>query len=129
MNVPPDGYPRAATAGHADDGLDIAVGMFREAQGVADICRDPRVSLTVNGGRHAWNRIQGPSMSGCAGIMTPAKQRDRANEPMRAEFQQLGGSAADPSMQAKRAASRIPPEVVSMPDYPRRSGDRELVRA
>ncbi|HYW04330.1 MAG TPA: pyridoxamine 5'-phosphate oxidase family protein [Gammaproteobacteria bacterium] len=127
--VRPDGYPQATTVGYVNDGLDIYVGTFDQAQKVANIRRDPRVSLTVNTEIRDWSRIRGLSMGGRAEVVTGPEELDRVRGLMRAKFPQLEAFASDPAMEAQLVVLRIRPEVISVLDYTRGFGHTELVRA
>lgn len=127
--VRPDGYPQATTVGYVNDGMDIYVGTFDQAQKVANIRRNPRVSLTVNTEVHDWSRIQGLSAGGRAETVTSPQELDRVSELMRAKFPQLETFASDPAMGAELVVLRIRPEVISMLDYTRGFGHTELIRA
>ena len=64
-----DGWPQATTVGYINDGLTLFVATGADAQKVRNIRRDPRVSLTVNGAKAEWSRLQGLSMAARAEVL------------------------------------------------------------
>lgn len=122
-----DGYPQATTAGFVHDGLTLYVATFPHAQKVRNIRKNPRVSLTIDGDGQDWNHIRGLSMGAHACLVTDADEISRVYGRMRHKFPQLAELPV-PEDASAVTILRIDPEVISVLNYEKGFGHRELVR-
>jgi PPOX class probable F420-dependent enzyme len=122
-----DGWPQATTVGYVNDGLALYVMTFPQAQKVANIRRDPRVSLTVDREEPDWNRLKGLSMAATAEIVDDPAEIQRAGGLMIAKFPQIKDMPQpDP---ADVTVLRITPKIISVLNYEKGFGHTELVQA
>jgi len=122
-----DGWPQATTVGYVNEGLTIYVMTFPEAQKVANIRRDPRVSLTVDSEESDWGRIKGLSIAATAEFVTDAGEIQHAIHLMIEKFPQIKEyPQPDPS---EIVVLKLTPKIVSILNYEKGFGHTELVEA
>lgn len=121
-----DGWPQATTVGYVNDGLRIYVMTFPQAQKVANIERDPRVSLTVDRDETDWSKIRGLSMAATAEFVTDPAEIQHVGALMMAKFPQI--KDMPPPDPADVTVLRLTPKVISLLDYARGFGHTELIR-
>ena len=120
-----DGWPQATTVGYVNDGLRIYVMTFPEAQKVANIQRDPRVSLTVDREETDWSKIKALSMAATAEIVTDSEEIQHVSQLMLGKFPQIKEMPEpDPS---EVTILRLIPKIISILNYEKGFGHTELV--
>jgi PPOX class probable F420-dependent enzyme len=122
-----DGWPQATTVGYVNDGLTLFAATGADAQKVRNIRRDPRVSLTVNGPRADWSRLQGISMAASAQVLDSRSEIQRVARLMKKKFPSLA-EFSDPEHERGWAFLRIMPQVISIIDYTRGFGHSLLLK-
>lgn len=120
-----DGWPQATTVAYVNDGLRIYVMTFPEAQKVANIRRDPRVSLTVDRDESDWNDIKGLSMAATAELVSDAEEIQHVTQLMLRKFPQMKEMPQpEPS---EVITLRLTPKIISVLNYAKGFGHTELV--
>ena len=120
-----DGWPQATTVGYVNHGLLIYVMTFPEAQKVANIKYDPRVSLTVDREEPNWSKIKALSMAAMAEFVTEPGEIQLVSELMLEKFPQINEMREpDPS---EVTILRLTPKVISILNYEKGFGHEELV--
>jgi len=121
--VRPDGWPQATMVGYAHDDLTIYFVVARISQKLANIAREPRVSIAF--GHDLPNRLRGLSMAALAAEVTELAEIDHLNALMLERYpEQARFSPREPSTAVLRAT----PEVISIINLPKGHGEPELVR-
>lgn len=120
-----DGWPQATTVGYVNDGLQIYVMTFPEAQKVRNIERDPRVSLTIDSIEQDWNRIRGLSMAAMAEVTSGLEETEHVTRLMRSKFPQLA-EFQQPEVEDVTIL-RLTPKIISVLNYEKGLGDTELI--
>jgi PPOX class probable F420-dependent enzyme len=112
----PDGWPQATTVSFVSDGLTLYFGTWTQSQKVANIKRDPRVSVTANAPYTSWDTIRSLSLAGEAALVTAPAEQARIGELMMKRF---GAELAKQSNidMSQTAFVRITPRVFSILDY------------
>lgn len=120
-----DGWPQATTVGYVNDGLQIYVMTFPQAQKVRNIERDPRVSLTIDSAEEDWNKIKGLSMAAMAEVVGVSEEIEHVTRLMLEKFPQIKAfPEPDPE---DVTILRLTPKVISMLDYEKGFGNTELI--
>jgi len=122
-----DGWPQATTVGYINDGLTLFVATGADAQKVRNIRRDPRVSLTVNGAKAEWSRLQGLSMAARAEVLESRAEIQRVARLMKKKFASLA-DLSDPERDRGWAFLRIVPQMISVIDYTKGFGHSLLLK-
>lgn len=121
----PDGFPQATTVGFANDGMHIYFGCGPNSQKARNLARDPRVSAAIDEDHADWNDIDGISLAGTAERVTDHAELEKVGGLFLAKFPQLGAfSGQDPF---DMVLFRITPSVISVLDYAKGFGHRDLV--
>jgi len=123
----PDGWPQATTVGYANEGLTLYFLCGLESQKAANLARDDRVSLTIDGDTPQVMEITGLSMAGRAQRVTEPGQGEKI---LRMIVQKYPEQALlpGPLPAAKDVAIfRITPTVISVLDYGKGFGHSDLV--
>jgi nitroimidazol reductase NimA-like FMN-containing flavoprotein (pyridoxamine 5'-phosphate oxidase superfamily) len=123
----PDRWPQATTVGYVNDGFQFWFLCGRDSQKAANLARDNRVSLTINGDPSDIMAITGASMAARA---IPVTDRAEAEKVLRLMPSKYPGQQALPvAMPTPGEASmfRIKPSVVSVLDYTQGFGHSDLV--
>lgn len=106
-----DGWPQVTIVGYAHDDLAIYCIVGRSSQKLANIERDPRVSIAVGHGEHG--RLRGLSVAGRASVVTDFEEIQRLNALIRARY-------PEPAIFAPREQSsailQIMPKLISLID-------------
>jgi len=122
-----DGWPQATTVAYVNEGLALFAATGAHAQKVLNIRRDPRVSLTVNGAKADWTRLQGLSMGATAAVLDSRSEVQRVARLMKKKFPSLA-EFSDPEHERGWAFLRIVPQVISTIDYTRGFGHSLLLK-
>jgi general stress protein 26 len=118
----PDGWPQATMVGFVHDDLTLYFAVARTSQKLANIQRDPRVSITL--GRQEPHRLRGLSMAANAAEVMDLEEIARLNAlieeryPYETVFSPRAASAA---------VILVLPIVVSVIDLARTPGEPDLV--
>lgn len=120
-----DGWPQATTVGYVNDGLQIYVMTFPQAQKVRNIEHDPRVSLTIDSAEEDWNKIKGLSMAAMAEVVSAPEESEHVTRLMLEKFPQIKAlPEPDPE---DVSILRLTPKVISMLDYEKGFGNTEMI--
>ena len=122
-----DGWPQATTVAYVNEGLTLFAATGAHAQKVLNIRRQPRVSLTVNGAKADWARLQGVSMAASAQVLESRSEIQRVARRMKKKFPSLA-EFSDPEHERGWAFLRIVPQVISIIDYTRGFGHSLLLK-
>lgn len=123
----PDGWPQATTVGYVNDGLTFWFLCGRDSQKAANLARDDRVSLAINGDPSDIMAITGLSMAARA---IPVSDRAEAEKVLRLMPLKYPDQKALPvAMPTPDEVSlfRIEPSVISVLDYSQGFGHSNLV--
>jgi nitroimidazol reductase NimA-like FMN-containing flavoprotein (pyridoxamine 5'-phosphate oxidase superfamily) len=117
-----DGWPQVTMVGYAHDGLTLYCTVGLSSQKLANIARNPRVSIAI--GQDQPKRLRGLSMSGRAVRVSEAEEIERLNRV-------IAGRYPEQTIFAPRETScavlRITPKLVSIIDLPKGPGLPRLV--
>jgi general stress protein 26 len=108
----PDGWPQATMVGYVHDDLTLYFAVARDSQKLANITREPRVSIAI-GRQSAGDRVRGLSMAARANEVTDVAEVVRLDAliaeryPGRIVFAPQGKAAA---------VIRVTPQLVSVID-------------
>lgn len=126
--VRPDGWPQATMVGFVNDGLQLYFAVSSESQKLANLAREPRVSIALGRGgygRDGAERIRGLSMAAFAIETRDLAEIDRVN-------QLVAERHPDASTFAPRTAAaalvRATPVLISVIDLSMRPGQPTLVK-
>lgn len=122
-----DGYPQATTLSFVHDGLKIYFGCDLESQKVQNIRYRDKVSLTANLPYTSWTGIRGLSLAGRAHVVARQAEIRRVFETMASQFPQLDEYITEDSSPPQMGIVRIDPEVISLLDYRKGFGHKELI--
>ena len=118
----PDGWPQVTLVGYAHDDLTLYCTVGRSSQKLANINRNPRVSVAI--GHDQPKRLRGLSMSGKATQVADIDEIERLNRV-------IAGRYPEQTIFAPREASsallRITPKLVSIIDLAKEPGLPTLV--
>lgn len=123
----PDGWPQATTVGYVNDGLTFWFLCGRDSQKAANLARDNRVSVTINGDPSDIMAITGLSMAARA---IPVSDRPEAEKVLRLMPTKYPDQKTLPvAMPTPDEVSlfRIEPSVISVLDYTQGFGHSDLV--
>ena len=121
-----DGYPQATTVSYVNDGLKFYFGCAAGSQKAKNLARNSKVSLTVNLPHASWNDIRGLSIGGRAKLVTDPHEAERVSQLMFEKFPQIAGYA--PAELEQIVLFRVTPEIISVLDYRKGFGHRDLVK-
>jgi PPOX class probable F420-dependent enzyme len=121
-----DGWPQATVVGYANDGLIIYCLIARDSQKLANIARDPRVSLAIANDVPQPLMIKGLSIAARVEEVTDAGEREHVAEVLLKRYPEYKvmprpDPAAVPVM-------RLTPHIVSVLDYSKGFGHSDLVK-
>jgi general stress protein 26 len=117
----PDGWPQATVVGYVHDDLMIYFAVGRNSQKLANIRRDPRVSIAV--GKDSADHIRGLSMAARAIEVTDFDEVGRLNALIWRRYPEQGVFAP---REASSAVIRAAPKIISLIDLPKGPGEPEL---
>jgi len=117
-----DGWPQATMVGYVHDDLTLYFVVARISQKLANIEREPRISIAL--GHDAPNRLRGLSMAARAAEVTDSAEIEHLNALVRKRYpEQSMFSPRETSVAVMRAT----PTVVSVIDLARGPGEPQLV--
>ncbi len=117
-----DGWPQATMVGFVHDDLSLYFVVARISQKLANIVRDPRVSIAL--GHDSADRIQGLSMAAHAAEVVGAADVEHLNRLMRDRYPE---QARFWPREASSAVIRAWPSVISIIDLSRAPGEPEML--
>jgi nitroimidazol reductase NimA-like FMN-containing flavoprotein (pyridoxamine 5'-phosphate oxidase superfamily) len=118
----PDGWPQTTMVGYAHDDLTLYFVVARTSQKLANIQREPRISIAL--GHQTPVRLRGLSMAANAAEVTDLAEIEQLNALMLARYsEQLVFSPRE----ASTAVLRATPVVVSVIDLARGPGEPDLI--
>ena len=120
----PDGWPQATTVSYASDGLVIYFGCAATSQKARNVARDARVSATINLPYRDWSQIRGVSLAGVAERVTDPDELGRAAALFLAKVPEVVQYVSGGDI----AMFRLTPNVVSLLDYAKGFGHKDLVQ-
>ena len=121
-----DGYPQATTVNYASEELNIYFGTAGDSQKAHNIACNDKVSFTVTLPSTDWGTIRGLSGGGRAERLTSTAEIEYARRLLLDKFPQ---GVAEYGSEALEGITliRIRPEVVSLLDYRKGMGHREII--
>ena len=117
-----DGWPQTTMVGYAHDDLTLYFAVARNSQKLANIQKDPRVSIAL--GHDLPDRLRGLSMAAHATEVTTIAEIDHLNAVLRDRYPEQSLFSPRESLSAVLRASPI---VVSVIDLAKGPGTPELV--
>lgn len=121
--VRPDGWPQATVVGYAQDDLKLYFAVSRESQKLANIAREPRVSIALGHEGGEW--IRGLSMAAFAIEVRDLHEIDRVNQLIRERHPDVSTFAP---RSANAALLRATPVLISVIDLSTGPGQPTLVK-
>ena len=122
-----DGWPQANTLAYVNEGLTLYAATGADSAKVQNIRRDPRVSLTVDGGTTDWASLRGVSMAAQAQVLDSRSEIQRVARLLKKRFPGLA-DFSDPEHDRGWAFLKLVPKVVSVIDYTRGFGHSVLAK-
>ena len=123
----PDGWPQATTVGYVNDGLAFWFLCGRDSQKAANLARDDRVSLTINGDPSDIMAITGLSMAARAIPVTQRAEAAKVIGLMPSKYPEQKALPVAMPTPGQVSLFRIEPTVVSVLDYTKGFGHADLV--
>lgn len=123
----PDGWPQATTVGYVNDGLAFWFLCGRDSQKAANLARDDRVSLTINGDPSDIMAITGVSMAAHAVPVTDRAEAEKVLRLMPSKYPEQKSLPVAMPTPDDVSLFRIEPSVVSVLDYTQGFGHTDLV--
>jgi nitroimidazol reductase NimA-like FMN-containing flavoprotein (pyridoxamine 5'-phosphate oxidase superfamily) len=117
-----DGWPQVTLVGYANDDLTLYCTVGRSSQKVANITRNPRVSIAI--GHDQPQRPRGLSMSGKASPVTDLDEIARLNQVIAQRYPE---QALFAPRETSCAILRITPRLISIVELARGPGPPTLV--
>lgn len=123
----PDGWPQATTVGYVNEGLTLYFLCGLDSQKAANLARDDRVSLTINGDASQLMAITGLSMAAHAHRVDDPAEADEVLRLLPLKYpEQTSLPIAMPTRDEVRIF-RVSPTVISVLDYAKGFGHADLV--
>jgi nitroimidazol reductase NimA-like FMN-containing flavoprotein (pyridoxamine 5'-phosphate oxidase superfamily) len=123
----PDGWPQATTVGYVNDGFTFWFLCGRESQKTANLARDNRVSLTINGDPSDIMAITGLSMAARAVPVTDRAEAEKVLRLMPSKYPETKALPVAMPTPDDVSLFRIEPTVISVLDYTQGFGHADLV--
>jgi len=120
--VRPDGWPQATMVGYVHDDLTLYFAVARDSQKLANIERDPRISIAI--GKDSPDHIDGVSMAARAAEVTDLEEVGRLNALIIRRYPEQSVFAP---REASSAVMRATPTVISLIDLSKGPGHPELL--
>jgi PPOX class probable F420-dependent enzyme len=117
-----DGWPQATMVGYVRDGLTLYFASATDSQKVANIARDPRVSIAI--GHEDETRLRGLSMAASAEVVDQPAEIERVNELLRERYHE---EARFSPRETAALIVRATPSIISIIDLSRGPGEPQLV--
>jgi general stress protein 26 len=118
-----DGWPQATMVGYVHDDLTVYFVVARISQKLANIKREPRISIAL--GHDRPDRLRGLSMAAHAAEVTDLAEIDHLNALM---LERYPGQVMFSPRETSSAVLRATPEIISVIDLPKGPGEPDLVR-
>jgi nitroimidazol reductase NimA-like FMN-containing flavoprotein (pyridoxamine 5'-phosphate oxidase superfamily) len=125
--VRPDGWPQATTVGYANDGLTLYFLCGPNSQKAANLARDDRVSLTIDGDMPQVMEITGLSMAAHAQRVVNRAEADKALRLLMGKYPLQNSLPVQMPTPSDVAIFRVTPTVISVLDYSKGFGHTDLV--
>jgi nitroimidazol reductase NimA-like FMN-containing flavoprotein (pyridoxamine 5'-phosphate oxidase superfamily) len=122
-----DGWPQATTVGYVNDGLAFWFLCGRDSQKAANLARDNRVSLTINGDPSDIMAITGLSMAAHAVPVSDRAEAEKVLRLMPAKYPDQKALPVAMPTPDQVSLFRIEPSVVSVLDYTQGFGHADPV--
>ena len=124
-----DGFPQATTVSYVNDGMTIYFMTPSDAQKARNIARNNKVSLAIDRDYESWDDIESLSMGALAIAVTDPAEQEKIGTLLLTKFPQAAQyePAADDEA-ISLAFFRIEPVVISLIDYKKGFGHKELVK-
>jgi nitroimidazol reductase NimA-like FMN-containing flavoprotein (pyridoxamine 5'-phosphate oxidase superfamily) len=123
----PDGWPQATTVGYVNEGLTFWFLCGRDSQKAANLARDDRVSLTINGDPSDIMAITGLSMAARAVPVTDRAEAEKVLRLMPSKYPDQKTLPVEMPTPDDVSLFRIEPGVISVLDYTQGFGHTDLV--
>jgi nitroimidazol reductase NimA-like FMN-containing flavoprotein (pyridoxamine 5'-phosphate oxidase superfamily) len=123
----PDGWPQATTVGYVNEGLTFWFLCGRDSQKAANLARDDRVSLTINGDPSDIMAITGLSMAARAVPVTDRAEAEKVLRLMPSKYPDQKTLPVEMPTPDDVNLFRIEPSVISVLDYTQGFGHTDLV--
>ena len=120
--VRPDGWPQATMVGYVHDDLALYFVVARDSQKLANIGRDPRISIAI--GKDSPDRIEGLSIAARAAEVMDFDEVNRLNALINRHYPEQSVFAP---RKASSAVMRATPEIISLIDLSKGPGQPELL--
>lgn len=127
MTLRSDGWPQATTVGYVNDGLAFWFLCGRDSQKAANLARDNRVSLTINGDPSDIMAITGLSMAAHAMPVSDRAEAEKVLRLMPAKYPDQKALPVAMPTPDQVSLFRIEPSVVSVLDYTQGFGHADPV--
>jgi general stress protein 26 len=118
----PDGWPQATMVGYVADDLTLYFAVARDSQKLANIVREPRISIAL--GREGPNRIRGLSIAALASEVMETAEIERLNQRIWARFPE---EIVFAPRETASAVVRAEPKLISLIDHDKGPGEPELM--
>lgn len=124
----PDGWPQVTQVGYVNDGFLLYCFVAPNSQKLANIVRDPRVSLAIGSDAFDPLEIKGLSLAARASVVTDQSELDHAVELRLKHYLEHAGTRAPMRpLSPDVVLLRIEPEIFSVLDYSKGFGHSDLV--
>ena len=123
----PDGWPQATTVGYANEELILYFLCGRDSQKAANLARDDRVSLTINGDFAQVMEITGLSMAAHAKLVTDRGEAEKALRLLMQKYPKQDSLPLQMPTPEDVCVFRVTPTVISVLDYSKGFGHTDLV--
>jgi nitroimidazol reductase NimA-like FMN-containing flavoprotein (pyridoxamine 5'-phosphate oxidase superfamily) len=123
----PDGWPQATTVGYVNDGLQFWFLCGRDSQKAANLARDNRVSLAINGDPSDIMAITGLSMAARAIPVDDRAEAEKVLGLMPSKYPEQKALPIAMPTPGQVSLFRIQPSIVSVLDYAQGFGHADLV--
>ena len=123
-----DGWPQATTVGYANDGLDIYFLCARDSQKAANLARDDRVAVTINGDEDQMLKIKALNLAARATPITDEAEGAKAIDLLMNRYPAQEGLSLEKPRPGWVALFRLKPEMISVLDYSKGFAHSDLVK-
>jgi nitroimidazol reductase NimA-like FMN-containing flavoprotein (pyridoxamine 5'-phosphate oxidase superfamily) len=123
----PDGWPQATTVGYANEGLTLYFLCGPDSQKAANLARDDRVSLTIDGDTPQVMEITGLSIAAHAHVVVDPIEADKAIRLLMLKYPEQGSMPLPMPGPADVRIFRVTPMVISVLDYSKGFGHTDLI--
>jgi nitroimidazol reductase NimA-like FMN-containing flavoprotein (pyridoxamine 5'-phosphate oxidase superfamily) len=123
----PDGWPQATTVGYVNDGLTIYFVCGLDSQKAANLARDNRVSLTIDHDTSDLMAIAGLSMAAHAEAVLDQAEAERVLRMLPLKYPKDTKLPGPMPTANQVRIFRLTPQVISVLDYSKGFGHKDLV--